>query len=189
MGGVLKPTILVGGRRIIDRQLEALRPLFDRLVIVCNDERLFADTGIEVIPDRVAPGRGALAGLDAALAFFSESSASDAVVCVAGDMPFLQPALLRRLRDAPVALAVVPRLERGPEPLCARYAAAFGTAASAALASERWALHALLGRLAVSFIPESELRELDPELRTFININTPEDLEVAEAVARRSLHA
>jgi molybdopterin-guanine dinucleotide biosynthesis protein A len=182
---VLKSTILVGGRRIIDRQLDVLRPLFDTIVLVGGDPRPFAGTGVHAIPDRVAPGQGPLAGLEAALAFFATSPATESVVCVAGDMPFLHPAVLRRLRDAPAALAVVPHLPRGPEPLCARYAAAFAAPLAAALASRALALHALLASLPVSFIPEPELRALDPDLRTFINVNTPEELEAAEEVARR----
>jgi molybdopterin-guanine dinucleotide biosynthesis protein A len=186
LGGALKPTLIVGGRRIIDRQLEVLRPLFDAVVIVSHEGAAFADTGgVAIVPDRLEPGHGPLAGLDAALAFFAARDATMSVVCVAGDMPFLQPAVLRRLRDAPPSVAVVPRLGSGPEPLCARYGPPFATAVTAALTSGDLAVHALLAQLPVVFIPEPELRALDPDLRTFININTPEDLAAANELAGR----
>jgi len=47
------------------------------------------------------------------------------VVCVAGDMPFLAPGLIERLRDgAPGAPAFVPKVAGRAEPLLARYARA-----------------------------------------------------------------
>jgi molybdopterin-guanine dinucleotide biosynthesis protein A len=36
-------------------------------------------------------------------------------------------------------------------------------------------------KLDLRFIPEGKLREVDPELESFWNINTPKDLELAES--------
>jgi len=104
LGGALKPLLVVGGQRIIDRQLAVLRPLFDQIVLITNDPAPFADLDLPLLPDR-QPGKGPLAGIDAALAHF----AALPVVCLAGDLPFLNPALVQHLRDAPPALALVPR--------------------------------------------------------------------------------
>ncbi|HEX2657175.1 MAG TPA: molybdenum cofactor guanylyltransferase [Polyangia bacterium] len=177
LGGATKPLLLVEGRRIIERQLEVLRPLFgERLVIVANDPDPLRDVvgSIDLIADRVAAGAGPLAGLDAALAYFPAEVS--AVVCVAGDMPFLQPALLEYLRDAAPAPAIVPRLARGPEPLCARYDRFLAPLVTASLASGQRALHRLIGSLSATFMNEELLRRLDPDLRSFTNINTPGDL-------------
>jgi molybdenum cofactor guanylyltransferase len=38
---------------------------------------------------------------------------------------------------------------------------------------------AYLGAVRVREVPEPELRRIDPELRSFFNVNTPEDLERA----------
>ena len=173
LGGVVKPLLLVEGQRIIDRQLAVLRHLFDRIVIVANEPAPFADLGVAVIPDRRGPGLGPLAGIDAALAFFSSAPA---VVCVAGDMPFLEPALLRALRDAPPALAVVPRVRGRAEPLCARYDRAFSPLVAAALAANALTVHTLLRDAGAVFLEEPALRALDPALRSFTNLNTPHDL-------------
>jgi len=177
LGGATKPLLLVEGRRIIDRQLEVLRPLFGaRLVIVANEPGPLRDVvgPIDLIQDRVAAGAGPLAGLDAALTYFPADVS--AVVCVAGDMPFLQPALLEYLRDAEPAPAIVPRLARGPEPLCARYDRALAPLVTASLAGGQRALQRLIGSVSARFLDEALLRRLDPELRSFTNINTPEDL-------------
>jgi len=174
LGGVVKPLLVVEGRRIIDRQLDVLRPLFARVVIVANDPAPFAELEIPVIPDRVGPGRGPLAGIDAALAWLPPEA--DAVVCVAGDMPFLAPAILRALRDARPAAAVAPRPRGRVEPLCARYGRALAPAIAAAITAGQLAVHALLARPGVAFLDDDELGALDPTLRSFANVNTPDDL-------------
>lgn len=175
MGGVAKPLLVVDGRRIIDRQLDVLRPIFGTLlVIVANDPAPYQGLNVDVVPDRVGPGAGPLAGLDAALMFFP--AAVTAVVCVAGDMPFLQPALLLHLRDAEPAPAIVPRLARGPEPLCARYDRALAPLVAASLAGGQRAMHRLIESINPRVLTETDLRRLDPDLRSFTNINTPDDL-------------
>jgi molybdopterin-guanine dinucleotide biosynthesis protein A len=175
LGGVTKPLMVIDGRRIIDRQLDVLRPLFGAaIVIVANDPVPFRELGVSVIPDRVGPGVGPLAGLDAALAFFPPDVT--AVVCVAGDMPFLHPDVLRALRDAGPAPAVVPRLLRGAEPLCARYDRTVAPRLATALATGMRALHVFVDTLGATYLSEDDARRLDPTLRTFTNLNAPDDL-------------
>jgi molybdopterin-guanine dinucleotide biosynthesis protein A len=175
LGGAVKPLLVVEGRRIIDRQLAVLRKLFSRLVIVAPDPAPFAGLDLPVIPDRAGPGLGPLAGLDAALGWLPAQI--PALVCVAGDMPHLAPAVLRHLRDAdPAARALVPRLATGPEPLCARYHRDLGPLVADQLARGALAMQALVARAGATFIDEPELRRLDPTLRTFTSVNTPADL-------------
>jgi molybdopterin-guanine dinucleotide biosynthesis protein A len=170
LGGQPKGLITIGGRRIVDRQLEALRAVFDRVFLVANDPAPWSDLPVAIVPDRV-PGAGPLAGLDAALA-----AVDSAVVCVAGDMPFLDPRALALLRDHPPAQAVVPRVGGRPDPLFARYDPSCAPVIARALAEGRLKTIALLDELAVAYLEESILRGIDPDLRFLTNINTPEDL-------------
>jgi molybdopterin-guanine dinucleotide biosynthesis protein A len=173
LGGLPKGLLIVEGRRIIDRQLEALRTVFARVFLVANDPGPWSDLALEIVPDRL-PGAGPLAGLDAALAALTPSE--DTVVCVAGDMPFLTPAILTLLRDHAPAQAVVPRVAARPDPLCARYHTTCAPVVSRALAEARLKTTALLDELQVSYLEEPLLRALDPTLRFLTNINTPADL-------------
>jgi molybdopterin-guanine dinucleotide biosynthesis protein A len=181
LGGVAKPFLTVGGRTIAERQIAALRGAgVGRVFVVANDPAPWAALALDVVPDRVA-GRGPLGGIQAALAAVGDC---DAVVCVAGDLPFVAPALLAALhRRAPGADAVAPRTEGGIEPLCARYARTLLPAVDARVAAGELAVHALLERLAVDWIEGAALAALDPGGRSFFNINTPEDLRHAEALA------
>jgi molybdopterin-guanine dinucleotide biosynthesis protein A len=110
----------------------------------------------------------------------------EAVVCVAGDLPFLSPALLTALRDrAPEAEALAPRPAGHAEPLCARYAVRARATVDARLAGGLLALHELLAELATVWLDDRALGALDPDGLSFVNLNTPDDLRRAEEIARR----
>jgi molybdopterin-guanine dinucleotide biosynthesis protein A len=173
LGGQPKGLISIGGRRIIDRQLEALWAVFDRVFLVANDPGPWSDLGLTIVPDRV-PGAGPLAGLDAALSALDPGEVS--VVCVAGDMPFLEPRALTLLRDHPPAQAVVPRVAGRSDPLFARYHRSCAPVIARALAEGRLKAIALLDELAVAYLEEPAWQAIDPTLRFLTNVNTPEDL-------------
>lgn len=186
LGGITKGLLVVGGLRIIDRQLNALAGDFEPIVLVTNDPSAWPGLppGLQIVGDRVPPGAGPLAGIDAALAAVSPDVA--AVVCLAGDMPFITVPALRLLRDhAPDADAVVPRLPTGPEPLFARYARRLSSRVSDQLAAGDRAVHHLLDHIQVAWLDEAALRAVDPALTFLENINTPEQLARAAAAARR----
>jgi molybdopterin-guanine dinucleotide biosynthesis protein A len=171
-----KGALLVAGRTILDRQLDVLLPRFSRVLLVTNADRPLSLAGVTLVPDRVGPGLGPLAGLDAALAALLPHER--AVVCVGGDMPLLAPALIELLRDtAWQADAVVPRVGGHAEPLLARYSRACAPAIATALAERNLKTSALVARLPVHWLEEPILRALDPDLASFENANTPEDLE------------
>lgn len=172
LGGVMKPLLEIGGRRILDRQLDVLGPLVDEVILVANEAGPFASSGLRVVPDR-RPGLGPLAGLEAAL----EATSHAEVLLVAGDLPFLDPRVIALLLDADAAAdAVVPRTARGPEPLLARYARRIRPRASAALDADRRAMHRFLEEISTLRIEEPALRAIDPALGFLRNVNTPEDL-------------
>lgn len=175
LGGSNKSALIIAGRSILERQLEVLRPRFARLLLVSNTPPDPIPAGVTLVRDRVPPGQGPLAGLDAALAALLPQEI--AVVCVGGDMPLLAPALIELLRDvAPQAEAVVPRVGGHPQPLLARYARPCAARIAAALAAHAFKARALVDQLAVHWLDEPALRALDPDLTSFENLNTPEDL-------------
>jgi molybdopterin-guanine dinucleotide biosynthesis protein A len=175
-GAINKGLLLVEGQRIIDRQLAVLRPRFAEVLIAANDPAPWAGLGLRVVADRSGgQSLGPIAGLDAVLAALPVGI--PAVVCVAGDMPFLDPALLEHLRDAaPGAAALVPRVAGRPDPLLARYARSVAPIIAEQITLGRYAMMDLLARLDVTWVDEPELRSLDPELRSLVNINTAADL-------------
>lgn len=181
LGGVSKPFLTVGGRTIAARQLELFGAAgLARVFVIANDPAPWAALGVDVRPDLVG-GAGPLGGIHAAL---TAADDCDAVICVAGDLPFVTPALLAALRErAPQADAVAPRSTRGIEPLCARYARALLPAIDQRVRAGDLAVHELLEGRAVDWIAGPDLATLDPDRRSFFNVNTPEDLARADAMA------
>jgi molybdopterin-guanine dinucleotide biosynthesis protein A len=173
MGGTPKAGLEVDGRPIATRQLEALRRAFGRVVVVANEPGAWEGLGVEVCAD-VHRGAGPLAGIHAALVATADAAG---VVCVAGDMPFLEPALLTLLRDhAPDADAVVPLVGGFPEPLLARYGRGCLPVIEARLRAGARAVHEVFAAVTTAWLDEAALRAVDPELRSFTNVNTPDDL-------------
>ena len=107
---------------------------------------------------------------------------------VAVDMPFVAPTLLARLIAIALAEdrdAVVPVVGGRAQPLCAVYAARVASVAEDLLRGPRRAMHDLLEALGprVAYVSEDVLRADDPDLRSFFNINTLDDLTRAREIA------
>ncbi len=170
-GGQDKCRLVVEGRSIIERQLEILHRLTDRVLIVADDAARFADLQVPVEPDRL-PGTGPLGGLYTALT----SASAERVVVVACDLPFLNAALLghleRRARGADGAWV---RTLRGADPLLACYGTAAAPRVRAQIDAGELALHALKRVLRMETIGEEEVAQFGPPDRLLTNVNTPDD--------------
>src|SRR5215211_3434495 len=93
-GGAPKGLQVVGGLRIVDRVVTAMRAATSEIVLISNSPDAFEwlpDVG--VCPD-VRPERGSLVGIHTAL-----SQTTDSALVVAWDMPFVTAELLQQIRD------------------------------------------------------------------------------------------
>jgi molybdopterin-guanine dinucleotide biosynthesis protein A len=117
MGGRPKGLMLAPeGVTIVERWRALLEGLGARVVLV-GEHDAYAHLKLPALSDRPA-GAGPLGGLVALL----EHAAPEPALAFACDMPFVSAAIVERLRDAPLAYAVVaPRRDDRWEPLCARY--------------------------------------------------------------------
>jgi molybdenum cofactor guanylyltransferase len=182
LGGQAKGLLEVGGRRLVDRAIAALRGAADDLLIVANDSAA-ADwvSGVRVVGD-LWKDHGSLVGLHAGLA-----GSSGAALVVGWDMPFLSTALLRALRSAGErrGAAAVPEGEHGLEPLCAYYPSSCREVAEAQLARGELRLSAFLEQLsALEVFPRTDVERYGTPHVLFMNVNTSEDLAVADRLAR-----
>ena len=172
-GGADKASLVVGGLRIVERQLAAIGAVTDDVRIVANDAARYAALGVRVVPDLIA-GAGPLGGLYTALV----DARHDRVLVLACDLPFVPAALLERLAmesgTAQQVDAVVPRTARGLEPLCAVYWKACAGRAQAQIARGDLRMTALLADLHVRELGRDVLAPYDGEA-LFENVNTPHD--------------
>ncbi len=173
--GTNKALLELGGARIIERLLRAIRPLFQEIAIVANDAEAYADLGVPIWPDRI-PGKGALGGIYTAV----YRSAFPQTFCIACDMPFPSPAVIAHLRDlAPGYDVVVPRTADGYQPLHAVYSKTCLSSMETMLHADSLKIDRLFPTVRLRTVEEAELRPLDPALHCFVNVNTWEELKVA----------
>ena len=173
-----KGLLRIGSRRLIEVVLETIRPLFSEILIVGNDPTAYEGPGVPVVPDRI-PEKGPLGGVHAALC----SSHSPHTFCVACDMPLLNPAVVAHLcRLAPGYDAVVPEWDAGCEPLHAVYGQSCLPHVERMVRENHLRVDALFSAVRVRRVAADELRPLDPLLRSFMNVNTPDELEIARRI-------
>ncbi len=171
MAGRNKAFLEIDGRAIVDRLIETLTPLFPQVVIVTRQPELYAGRALRIVAD-IFQARSSLTGIHAALA---HADTQWVFVCPC-DAPFIQPALVRLLLDeiSPQVDAVVPRIGEYYEPLCAVYARNCLAPIAAQLAREEFKITGFFRHIRVKQIGEAQLRAVDPRLRSFLNVNTPE---------------
>ena len=175
-----KSGILVGGRPILDRQLEALEQISDDVMIAGRSPSTArpGDGRIRVLEDRI-PGCGPLAGIEAALA----AARHRVLVVVACDMPFVGAAFLEYLAGlADAADAVVPVTEDGYHPLCAAYTRGCLPAVERRLAAGQLAVRGLLDELKLRIVTSEEIERFANPAQLLANVNTPAALAEIETL-------
>ena len=179
MGGEPKALLELGGKRIVERVVDALGAVLDDLLVVTNTPERYAFLHLPMVADRYPDG-GALGGIFTGLA----AAAGEAAFTVACDMPFLHPDVVRLVvARAGEADVVIPRTDGQYETMHALYARACLAPMEARLRAGQLKI--------VGFFPDVRVLEIDaaavarhraPEV-AFMNVNTPDELARARALA------
>jgi molybdopterin-guanine dinucleotide biosynthesis protein A len=173
-----------GGVPLILHTARLLEPIVAQVTIVGSPSK-YAKLGLRAIaddaraqdgPDR--PGRGPLAGIAAALT----ATHSRWNLIVACDLPYLSAKWLdwllsRALRSSDEA--VIPRTERGIEPLAAVYRRECGAAIAAAVARGVRKVSDAIEELHVNVVYPHQWRQIEPSELILKNMNAPGDYEEA----------
>jgi molybdopterin-guanine dinucleotide biosynthesis protein A len=173
MGGGDKPLLDLAGTRMIERIVAALD--MPRIAISANgDPARFGACNLPVLPDGEFAGEGPLAGVLAGLNW-GASMDVDAVLTVPGDTPFIPKGLATALAPAPACAASNHR----PHYLVALWPVACRNALRQLLSTpgrrDVASFASLIGMRRVDF----PTAKWDP----FLNVNTPDDLTQARAIA------
>jgi molybdopterin-guanine dinucleotide biosynthesis protein A len=180
LGGVDKAGLDLAGRPLLEHVLAAVGPLASQTLIVANDDRFDADPRLTVVRDP-EPHAGVLPALLAAL----DVATSPLMLLVACDMPFVNRDVVRYLATlAPGHDVVMPYVDSIAQPMHAIYRVdPCRAAVRTALEAGRRRMIAFLDDVDTRAVDEAEVRKLDPALRTFFNVNTPEELAEARQIA------
>jgi len=186
MGGGDKGLLALHGRPILAHVIDRLRPQVGAMALNANgDAARFAAFGLPVLPDGfpgfVGPLAGVLAGLD-----WAAGQGATHIVTAAADTPFfpadLVPGLMlaAEIEETPIALAATPDPVRGiaRHPTFGLWPVALRDDLRRALAEDVRKVVQWTDRhgAATALFP---VTGYDP----FFNVNTPEDLATAEAMA------
>jgi len=185
MGGGDKPLLSLGNGRLIDHVIARLGPQVATLALNANgDPARFAGDDLPVIGDSVQGYAGPLAGILTGLEWAAANTACRSLVSAAGDTPFFPRDLVERLamaaHEKPGMIAVASSAGRW-HPTFALWPLGLHDALRHFLVDEDMrrvsAFMERHGYVDVDFpMLETGRDPIDP----FFNINTPEDLAVAE---------
>jgi len=178
MGGRPKALIQLGGRSIVERVVAALTPVVDDVLVVTNTPELYAFLGLPMVAD-VYPDHGSLGGIYSGL-----SAAGEIAFTVACDMPFLHPEVVRLVvARAGEGDVVIPRVGEQYETMHAAYGKACLPHIEERLRIGRLKIVGFFDRVRVVEIGEAEIARFRDPAVAFMNVNTPDELERARALA------
>lgn len=175
-----KANLLLGEQTLLQRVIAAMQQVFPNVIISVRQTR--PEIKLPQVCDEQSGagmrGGGPLAGLAAAL----DQITTPWAFVVACDMPFVEPAMIELLASYRGDYqAVVPVVQGHLQPLAAYYAAScLGTLRAHLADGGKNSLRALLEQLRVRYVDESELRKADPALRSFCDLDTPQDVATAQ---------
>lgn len=187
---VLKSFIKINGEKIIERNLKIMQRLFKEILIITNQPEIYLCLGSPLFGD-VYDVRGPMTGVLTSLL----NSSNHWVFVSACDMPFINEYLIRNMeakRDS--NFAVVPKSplpspakgsclsgrqgqrEDYTEPLFAFYSKKLIPYMEKAVVSGKTGLKDIFYNKRVKYITGDEIKKIDPDARSFMNFNTPEDV-------------
>jgi molybdopterin-guanine dinucleotide biosynthesis protein A len=181
-GGENKAFLKVGGMRILDRLFAVYTELFDEIILVTNRPSDFLAWDALIVTD-IFPVRSSLTGIHAGL-FYARHPFAFFSAC---DTPFLKKGVVETVLEnlEPGSDLVIPQTTEGLEPLCAAYSQRCLKPAEDHILQNKFKIQIALSGKRIKKIPEDVLRQKDPELLSFFNVNSPEDLARAEQFVKK----
>jgi molybdopterin-guanine dinucleotide biosynthesis protein A len=175
--GTNKAFIRVAGRCILDRIYGVFSDLFEEIILVTNDPIQYLEWDLNIVTD-IFPMRSSLTGIHAGLFYMNTPHAFFA----ACDIPFLKKGLVQTILNhiEPGVDIVIPETSKGFEPLCAVYSKKCLKPVEQQLVKQELKIRNVFQKVRIKKLPEKILRQNDPDLVSFYNINTHDDLVRAE---------
>jgi molybdopterin-guanine dinucleotide biosynthesis protein A len=171
---VIKGFLQINGKRIIDTTIDLLGGVFTKIGISTNNPELYFSLGLPMVGD-IINERGPMTGIFSVLT----SLESHEVFVTACDMPFINVILVQYMierwdnkRDA-----LVPIFEEKPQPFPGIYSKEIVRKMEESIWKGKKGLRGFLEEIDVLYLREEEVRNIDKDGRSFVNINTLEDFQ------------
>jgi molybdopterin-guanine dinucleotide biosynthesis protein A len=172
-----KAFLQLGGHRFLDRVIVTLKGLFSEIILVTKNVSFYEGWDIKIVGD-IFDVYSPLAGIHAGLA----NTEADYAFCIGCDTPFLKSALIELLMNElePGVDIIVPVSGSYFQPLCAVYSQKCRAIIEKQLRAGDLKVDRFFDQVVVKKIPYEKFKKVDPDLLSFFNVNTPEDLKQAE---------
>ncbi|MBU1611886.1 MAG: molybdenum cofactor guanylyltransferase [Proteobacteria bacterium] len=180
LGGCNKGLVELGGQPLLRHVITALEGLFEEIFLVTRHPDGLTEFGHRIALDRY-DHRCSLTGIHAAL----DGADTPFVFTTACDTPFLQPNLVHALMEqiGCGADVIVPVRDGWYYyPLCAIYSKSCLPVIEAQLDQGKLQTVSFLKQVKVATIPLESLLPYDPTLCSLFNVNTPQDIQTAQAM-------
>lgn len=173
--GTDKAFLDVGGKPLIEHILAVFSDLFAKTIIVTNTPDRYRSYDAQVVIDAFDQ-RGPMTGIYSGL-LHSRDEVNFIAAC---DMPFLNGRLIGHLAGLVEGYdAVVPKVNGFAEPLHAVYGRRILPRIESQLRGGEQRIQELFRTIRVRYLSEAEIVRFDPLMRSFKNINTPEEYKEA----------
>lgn len=177
-----KPARRLCGRPMIEWAIDSLQQVVSSIVVAVAPDQVLPQVRVRVpliVCEDLLPGRGPMTGVYTGLT----TSGADGVLAVPCDAPFITPAVLQLLLDQRHGYdAAIPRVAGRLQPAIAVYNRTMLPLLIDALNRDDFSLGHLLARVNARIVPDAAVREVDPCLRSFFNVNSVADLGRAESM-------
>lgn len=166
-----KSLLPIQGARFIYHVYQRMASLFDEVIIVTNSPELYDEIPCRKVPD-IYYAQGSLAGVHSGLAH----AKTEQIFVVGCDMPFISSAVVREIcSHAAAGDLVMPHSSSGHEPLHALYSKSCLPAMERVLDAGLKRIMLFFDQVKLVELSAAAIRRLDPQEKSFQNINTPED--------------
>lgn len=161
------------GVPLIERVTDLLNTIFSKLIIITNSPIEYSYLNIPLYKDLIE-GLGPIGGIYTGL----DAIDNDWAFFCACDMPFINEGLVRRIIEVKNGYdAVVPKVDWKMEPLHALYSKRCLPFIKKLILEEEYQTVKSFKNINVRFVEEDEIRQFDPLLRAFLNVNKQDELE------------
>jgi molybdopterin-guanine dinucleotide biosynthesis protein A len=185
--GLPKAALPFGPELMLQRVVRLLAETVEPIVVVAAADQQLPDLPPQVMVTRdERAGRGPLEGMRVGLTAIANHA--DAAYATSCDVPLLSQAFVRRMiAELGEHDAAVPIDGEFYHPLAAVYRTHTATTIEQLLDQEKLRTSDLFATLLTNRVPIQELRDVDPELLTLMNVNTPADYARALELAGFSM--
>lgn len=179
-----KRNLMISGKSLLNHVLHVVESVFSEVIIVVAGmssvvQRLNHQVVTDLIPDKGAAG-GLLTGLT--------HSSNPQVFAVACDMPFLNPSVIKKVCNLSLSTDVtMVKLSHGFQPMHSVYSKRCLPILQRMIHSNQLRVQDLLSEraLVTKILEQDTVQDIDPQFHSFLNVNTPADLEIAKKLMRQ----